>query len=191
MLHIYRSGEQWFLCSLEVKTTSETLFLMPSWECEQISEFIKSVRCEDVSVCQALHARLRLGAESCSELHLSCKMNSTHNFRKHSLLVWIYCFVNLTYFFYYKLVYELKASFCLFGLLNCEICKPCQLDSSQLITGSTLGARVSLTHSHMLSSALIFRLGHVMLTSHSIHSLSPYLHWPSFSLLPFFFFLAF
>lgn len=41
----------------------------------------------------------------------------------------------------------------------------CQLDSSQLITGCTLGVREGLTHSHMLLSVLIFRLGCVMLVS--------------------------
>lgn len=51
-----------------------------------------------------------------------------------------------------------------------EIVMRCQLDSSQLITGCTWGVSVSLTHSHMLFPVLIFQLGHVMLTSHSVHS---------------------
>lgn len=54
-----------------------------------------------------------------------------------------------------------------------EIVMRCQLDFSQLITGCTWGVSVSLTHSHMLFPVLIFQLGHVMLTSHSVHSLSP------------------
>lgn len=53
-----------------------------------------------------------------------------------------------------------------------EIVMRCQLDFSQLITGCTWGVSVSLTHSHMLFPVLIFQLGHVMLTSHSVHSLS-------------------
>lgn len=48
----------------------------------------------------------------------------------------------------------------------------CQLDFSQLITGCTWGVTLSLTHSHMLFSVLIFQLGHVMLASHSVHLLS-------------------
>lgn len=53
-----------------------------------------------------------------------------------------------------------------------EIVMRCQLDFSQLITGCTWGVSVSLTHSHMLFPVLIFQLGHVMLTSHSVHPLS-------------------
>ncbi len=53
-----------------------------------------------------------------------------------------------------------------------KILMRCQLDSSQLITGCTLGVSASLTHSHMLFPVLIFRLGRVMLASHSTHSLS-------------------
>lgn len=53
-----------------------------------------------------------------------------------------------------------------------KILMRCQLDSSQLIMGCTLGVSVSLTHSHMLFPVLIFRLGRVMLASHSIYSLS-------------------
>lgn len=59
---------------------------------------------------------------------------------------------------------------CVRERLTCsKILMHCQLDSSQLVTGSTLG--VSLTHSHMLLfPALISRPGRVTLTSHSIRS---------------------
>lgn len=39
-----------------------------------------------------------------------------------------------------------------------KIVMRCQLDSSELITGCTLGVSVSLTHSHMLFPVLIFDL---------------------------------
>lgn len=52
-----------------------------------------------------------------------------------------------------------------------KILMRCQLDFSQLITGCTSSVSVSLTHSHMLFPVLIFQLGHVMLMSHSMHSL--------------------
>lgn len=63
-----------------------------------------------------------------------------------------------------------------------KILMRCQLDSSQLITGCTLGVSVSLTHSHMLFPVLIFRLGRVMLASHSTHSPSLHLLCLSFCL---------
>lgn len=64
-----------------------------------------------------------------------------------------------------------------------KILMRCQLDSSQLITGCTLGVSVSLTHSHMLFPVLISQLGRVMLASHSMRSLSLHLlsRFPSLS----------
>lgn len=58
---------------------------------------------------------------------------------------------------------------CLLWMCISKILMRCQLDSSQLITGCTLGVSASLTHSHMLFPVLIFRLGCVMLASHSTH----------------------
>lgn len=60
---------------------------------------------------------------------------------------------------------------CLLWMCISKILMRCQLDSSQLITGCTLGVSASLTHSHMLFPVLIFRLGCFMLASHSTHSL--------------------
>lgn len=105
----------------------------------------------------------------------SCKINNVHKFRKVSC--WLtFIILSLACLWIEFLSVSLVAL----------IWMPCQLDSSQLITSSTSGVQTSLTHSHMLSSALIFQLGRVMLPSHSIRSFSLHLHWLSFYSTPIF-----
>lgn len=168
------STAQCFPSSPSVTVTRVHVFLTTSWECSALCSQIRKCIC----LIRLLHGSLFMSGLACmsDRIEAQCCSECAYDPPLHMKEVWEVCLHAWACWSVSCVCMSFKCALeCISLPLWICVSKTlmrCQLDSSQLITGCTLGVSVSLTHSHMLFSVLIFRLRCVMLASHSTHSVS-------------------